>query len=63
MHKHRCRHCRKEFLCDEPLDCFKTYVTCTDCFVRRDIPIFVCVLFLGAAAIALTAILFRLSNH
>lgn len=63
MHIHTCRHCIREFVCDEPLDCFKGIVTCTECFWRHDVPIFLSVCFLGIVAIALTVVLFRLSNY
>ncbi len=53
MHIHICRHCEGEFVCDEPLDCFRFCITCSDCFRERDLPLFVFILFASAAVAGL----------
>lgn len=63
MHIHICRHCKKQFLCDEPLDCFRLSVTCRDCFRQYDIPIFLFVIFLGVLTIGLVLVFNRVTDY
>lgn len=53
MHKHDCRHCGRDFVCDEALECFAEASTCRECFWRHELPHFLLFLFFGTVAIVL----------
>lgn len=60
MHKHDCRHCGRDFVCDEPLDCFESVITCSECYWDHEIPLLVLFLVCGMVAIAALVIIFRI---
>lgn len=60
MHRHICKYCDRDFLCDEPLECFKTLQACDECFWKHDFKHFLLFFFLAAVAGSLTIVLFKL---
>jgi hypothetical protein len=61
MHSHKCRYCEEDFLCAAARDlCFRNWITCGDCFRRRELKWFFLSFLLAAVACVLTILLFRL---
>ena len=59
MHVHFCRHCGRDFICGESLDCFQDLTTCRDCFWSYELPHFLLFLALGGIAIVAVVVAFN----
>jgi hypothetical protein len=63
MHRHICPHCGRDFLCNEPLECFKRVMSCGDCFWKYDFRHFLLFCTAALLAIGLMLIGFRFFHH
>lgn len=60
MHDHQCRHCRRDFICGEAEDvCFARFITCQDCWWKKDARQFGLVFLLAMVAIGMTVYLVK----